>query len=214
MAARLTVVISQASIRDGRAADLEESLVTRLMLTSGMDATLVGPLEHLEPNSTDFLCLSSFGQAIALLSWLDREQVAHHWQRLGLEGEVFELGEHGQPRAEGAKRVYHLPLTAGTGVETAVEQLETLLKDRNVKTVGIAVPPNGASSASTEPDNPISSARPTAVPQAKVPPAGAQLEKPPATAERAPSASQDSLADDEEWAELDRLVDDFEALDL
>ena len=58
MAARLTVIVSQSARREGRLVDIEETLVTELMMSPGMDATLVGPLENIRPDSTDYLCLN------------------------------------------------------------------------------------------------------------------------------------------------------------
>ncbi|MEZ6074932.1 MAG: hypothetical protein R3C56_04410 [Pirellulaceae bacterium] len=58
MAARLTVVISQSSIRHSQATDAEERLLSELMMTAGLDATLIGALDNVQIDSTDYLCLS------------------------------------------------------------------------------------------------------------------------------------------------------------
>ena len=88
MATRLTVIVSQAASRDSAVADLEETLVGELLMSDGIDANLVGPLEHMQAESTDCLCISGYRGSVAVLSWLETEQLAEAWQRLGLGGQV------------------------------------------------------------------------------------------------------------------------------
>ena len=93
MSARLTIIISQSSVRAGMAADLEETMVAELMMTPGFDATMIGPLESVEKDGTDFLCLSSFNHSLVLLTWLPLEQAQQNWERLGLDGQVIPIGD-------------------------------------------------------------------------------------------------------------------------
>ncbi len=140
MAARLTVIVSQSAIREGRLVDLEETLVTELMLAAGMDATLVGPLELIRPDSTDFLCLTGFQHSLAFVSWLDEQQVREHWGRLGLSGVVRCAGAAGDERTASGRVIYYFPLSMATGTETVLQGMRDLQRDRSVKTVGVALP--------------------------------------------------------------------------
>ena len=69
-------------MRHSRASDVEEALLTELMMTPGLDATLVGSLDGVQLDSTDYLCLSSFSQNLALVASLDVADGARHWERL------------------------------------------------------------------------------------------------------------------------------------
>ena len=86
MAPRLAVVVSQAPMRDARTADIEESIVAELIMVGGLDATLVGPLERIQPDSTDRLCLGGFTQDLALLSLDVRGGSGEMLERLGAIG--------------------------------------------------------------------------------------------------------------------------------
>lgn len=200
MAARLTVVVSQSAMRDSHASDLEETLVAELMMTSGLDATMIGPLEHVHPDDTDFICLNSFNHSFALVSWLPREHVAEHWNRLALEGEVVGLAD--QPSGTTGHKVLYLQLSPSAQLPSIVAQLKELLQQRNVKTVSIQLTsPRAAAS-------PMASAAATALTASKP----ADHPKP----EDLTVASHHSNDDDaeEEWQHLDQLVEDFDQLDL
>ncbi len=211
MAARLTVIISQSAIRHSRASDAEEALLTELLMTPGLDATLIGSLDEVQIDSTDYLCLSGFTQHVALVSSLTVPEVAQHWERLDLGGHVVSLGQtNGAP----GRRVYCLSLELGT--VQILAQLRQLLDDRSVQTVNLSLPvmPKPAS--------------PSAPVEAEVP-RNRNSSSPPAVAAKegvsAPALStddsqsrnnplRDSENSDEEWPNLDQLVDDFDALDL
>ena len=198
-------------------------------MSAGLDATLIGPLEFIQADSTDHLCLSGFNHSVVVVSWLPTEQVREHFQRLALGGSVRRLGEGDSlgpaalQAAPSGKRVYHLLLTSQSKISEVTAQLRNLLQDRNVKTVGISLP--GGSSAR----------KPLGVPTAPTSGAGSQAARgnhefkqeskaaaarpaveprtPPAAHPR-PSSGAYSSDSDDEWLELDQLVDDFDALDL
>jgi hypothetical protein len=194
---RLTVIISQSASRDSRAADAEETLLAELMMASGLDATLIGPLEHIAPESTDFLCLNSFNHSLALVSWLSAEQVASECQRLQLASQVVALGQLVSPEGA-AKRVYYFSMRQPTS--TILSQLLELKHDRSVQTVGIMLPGAGVTPSKTPP--PKAPSAPVVV-----------APNVPSTNGKKADASPDA-ADVDDWANLDQLVDDFDALDL
>lgn len=231
MAPRLTVIVSQSATRDGRAVDTEETLVAQLMMTPGLDATLIGALETIQADSTDFLCLSSFQHNFALVSWLDEASVVEHWQRLDLAGSVSRPGAiNGHSRKP---HIYYLQLTHATTVIDVLGQLEQLQRERSVKTVAIqlAGPPNQAKPVSPVAEYSKDGSLPvtiapsinvhaatTANTSAALPviqPMQSPSRQTPVLPTTATHASgQQSLDDDEEWEELDRLVDDLDAFEF
>lgn len=219
MAARLTVIVSQSAVRDSAVADLEETLVAELIMLHGLDANLVGALENMQPDSTDWLCVSGFRGSLAVVSWLSTEELSAAWQRLELGGQVRRLGT---PASEARVRsVIHFPIHHETKIADLTQQLKTLQDDQGVKTVGIAL-------AGTPGAKPQATSQNSGKPQ----PMEAQ-DKPPSrmperiirdsaevrTADRSKSEESgglDDSGDDEatQWPNLDQLVDDFDALDI
>lgn len=193
MAARLTVVISQSTIRDARAADTEGTLLAELMMVPGLDATLVGSLEEMQVESTDYLCLSSFSHNVALVTWLTCLQAAEQWRRLELGGQVVQAGDV----PVGKTRIVHyLSLKAGTSA--ILSRLKQLLADKSVQTVSLLLPMSKASQAQPS----ISSGAKTDAAYAKPEPS---IQPTPVDSTQVP---------ENQWTDLDRLVDDFESLDL
>ena len=199
MAARLTVVVSQSAMRDSHASDLEETLVAELMMTSGLDATMIGPLEHVTQEDTHFICPNSFNHSFALVSWLPRADVVEHWNRLGLEGEVVEFSD--KPSGSTGHKVFYLQLSPSAQLPTIVSQLKALLAQRNVKTVSIQLTNPSAPPLKTT----------TAASAASLPKPADQPK--PAIQPVVPHSPGDTESD-EEWTHLDQLVDDFDQLDL
>ncbi len=235
MAKRLTVIISQSSSRHSQAADAEERLLSELIMAPGIDATLVGSLDNVQPDSTDYLCLSGFaGQTLAVVSSLSVEQVAQQWARLQLNGKVVRMG---QPGVAGQRRVIHFPLSSDT--PGMLSELRQLLADQAVATVQVLMPLGSVPLGSVPLANPrrlplvSASAQPLADESSGPPPAavGQQALPRQAPASRVPAspvaaspvpaspvtASPANQSADEragEWPDLDRLVDDLDALDL
>ena len=224
MSARLTIIISQSSVRAGMAADLEETMVAELMMTPGFDATMIGPLESVEKDGTDFLCLSSFNHSLVLLTWLPLEQAQQNWERLGLDGQVIPIGDEapaGQATSSPARKVFYIQMTESMDAKVALRQLAELLASRQVKTVGInlAPPPRPEkktqveAAARSEPKianiEPVKNGS-TGVPS---PVQESTADSRPKIVVQDQSSSREEL-EDQEWEHLDKLVDDFESLDL
>lgn len=218
MVARLTVIVCQAGTYSGATSDLEESLVAELMMTNGMDATMVGPLERIDPSDTDYLCIHSFNHSLAILSWLSLEQVQEHWSRLGLQGQAVSLGTLAEAKVSAVvnentsskRKIYHHQLTAASSLEDIVAQLKELWESRNVKTVSIAgMPlPSKSENLPTQPSLPLVReirATDQAANPSIEPIQGAGLDT------DSEASTQDEQIEDEV---LDQLVDDFDALDL
>ena len=201
MAARLTVVISQSSIRHSQATDAEERLLSELMVTPGLDATLIGSLDNVQIDSTDYLCLSGFAsQRLALISALSLEEVAEHWARLQLGGQVVQVG---QASSTTERRIYYFSLSSN--IESTLTQLRQLHSDQSVKTVDVLLPLGNIASSRESGSNP-SGSQPSPPARTSLPAAAIPVQ---AVGQRQPMEESE-----QQWPDLDRLVDDFDALDL
>lgn len=220
MAVRLPVIVSQAEARDSRAADIEQSLVAELIMSGGLDATLVAPLRRIQPESTDLLCLKGFSHDLALLSWMTLDEARQAWQNLGLDGDWVALqpeSDDAQPAIrQASRRIYYLQLQPHSNPRSLCDRLRARLEAMRVKTVTLQMPkarisdkalptiPNAASpmpgvprSKSSQPATDASDeAAPVSTPQPSV-----------------PARSGQSTAEPQ-WDQLDQLVDDLDALDL
>lgn len=172
MASRLTVVVSQSLSRDAASADLEETLVAELMMTTGLDATMVGPLERIQTDDTDFLCVSSFQHSFVIASWLSPEDLQSHWQRLGLDGSVVPLTLDGSTSSSGdgriapstgSKRIYHVRLQSDSKIASILPRLQQLLADRQVKTVEIDLLSSNVSGMRAKAGEPVKASAPQPV---------------------------------------------------
>ncbi len=208
-------------MRHSRASDVEEALLTELMMTPGLDATLVGSLDGVQLDSTDYLCLSSFSQNLALVASLDVAEVARHWERLGLDGHIVPVGHaNGTP----GRRVYYLPLELGTA--SILAHLKQLLIDRTVQTVSLLLPVMAKPQPTV--DKPAVD-KPAVESIGPLPTSLSKLNSSTVAAAQGAiptvlPADQKALtrtaveleleAAEPQWPDLDRLVDDFDALDL
>lgn len=212
MAKRLTVVISQSATRHNQAADAEERLLSELMMAPGMDATLVGSLDSVQIDSTDYLCLSGTGnQTLAVVSSLSFEQVAQQWARLQLAGQVV---RRGQTSPVDQRRVIYFPLPSDTA--STLQELRQLLLDQAVQTVGVTMPLS-KSVQIIPPDAFRRSPAQTALGQGSGLPSSplASIPSQPLPSQASVSPLGETPAEFEpEWPDLDRLVDDLDALDL
>jgi len=218
MAVRIPVVVSQSARRDGRSVELEESLITQLMLAPGLDATIVASLETIQFDSTDHLCLQDSGQEMILAGWLPLESAASAWARLQLGGRLCSFERSGPVHlSTGAapdRRIRYLQLTLQTRVDEVIQQLEQILASRRVHTVSIQLqsqPPQNPKNVSPGP-NPHQTAKPESLPPADSVLVGdSAIRKHDSSSSLSPAAV-DSKSND--WENLDKLVDDLDALDL
>jgi hypothetical protein len=214
MAPRLAVVVSQAPMRDARVADIEESIVAELIMVGGLDATLVGPLERILPDSTDLLCLSGFTQDIALLSWMPTDEAARLWAGLELSGTVVPMSLDGSAAVPvshlAGRRIFYIQLTAQSIPTQVCKQLKARLELLRVQPVSLQL----------KMPSPMKSP-PTAVPTPGLPqPLPQPLEQVtampvlPAPASTVTKVATDGDASDSQWKNLDQLVDELDLLDL
>jgi hypothetical protein len=197
-------------MRDARIADIEESIVAELIMVGGLDATLVGPLERILPDSTDLLCLSGFTQDLALVSWMPSDQAAKLWTELQLSGTLVPMSLDGSvaiPNSQKTeRRVFYIQLTAQSVPAQVCKQLKARLDLLRVQPVSLQL--NLKSPMKSSP-----SAKPATAIDSRVQP----LEQP-ARAPLSPLAPKLSNASnnssDSQWKNLDELVDELDLLDL
>lgn len=177
-------------------------------MTPGLDATMIGALETVEADDTDFLCISSFNHSFAIISWLPANEVATQWQRLGLAGEIISATDASQATGTAdpadsnqARRIFHFRLTPKLTTNQILSELRQLLADRQVATFSIGMPP----AKRTPQPNELPRAKPKEAPPS---PQSSVSSNPPA------SPPTKAEPEEEEWQHLDQLVDDFESLDL
>lgn len=213
LAARLTVVVSQTANRSPAMTDLEETLVAELIMTPGMDATMVGPIERIQPEDTDFLCVSSFNYSFVLLSWRDTEIVAAEWQRLGLGGDVVALeNEESVSSSDAAKKILHWQLTESSQVSKIVAELKELLDARQTKVVPLSISPIATTAKSKDSaKQPTSSTLGATGNSSKAVEESATARQP---VQHLSETESEATVSDSQAQSLDQLVDDFDALDL
>jgi hypothetical protein len=209
MAIRLPVIITQSESRDQRASDIEESLVAELIMADGLDATLVGPLVRLLPDSTDMLCLKGFTHDLALLGWMPIEQADAWWRANGMTGVFVPLQGAGATSASGkltngapqlGRRIAYLQLEYTSDPGCICDSLRARLHDMRIKPTGVVPLPVVPSSSATPA---VKRNQRTTVENTIV-----------ASATPSVGKASSQAADDDEWPQLDRLVDDLDALDL
>ncbi len=188
-------------------------------MAAGLDATLIGALDNVQVDSTDYLCLSGLAnQRLALVSSLSLEEVAEQWTRLQLGGQVVRVGEAG---SSAGRRVYYFSLSSN--IEATLANLRQLLSDQAIKTVDVLMPlgkPAQPAASSHDSDSRKNGSQPSPparqvspIKMSKRPPSEPAL---PAASIPVQSTAQGDNVDEseEQWPDLDRLVDDFDALDL
>ena len=145
MAIRIPVVISQHERRAGSIADYEEQLITRIVMESGLDATLIAALNAIELDTTDHLCIEGLKGDFALATWESKEYVCEHLHRLGIPSlEIVPVD--GSPKSQSgdekfaAKKVFLIKLATNVNIDSTIKTLQNLLQSRSTPVFSIGVP--------------------------------------------------------------------------
>ncbi len=224
MAPRLAVVVSQAPMRDARIADIEESIVAELIMVGGLDATLVGALERILPDSTDLLCLSGFTQDLALLSWMPANEASRIWAGLQLSGTVVPMSLDGSAEVPNSqmrgRRVFYIQLTAQSVPKQVCKQLRARLEllriqpvslQMNMKSPMKSLPVANPKTAIDAPTQPLET---TAMSPFVTPPSTANGREARASTSPPALSTATNASADSQWKNLDQLVDELDLLDL
>jgi len=213
MAARLPVVISQALRREPAAIACEEKLITELLFTNGLDATLIGPIENVEVGSTDHLCLEGLKGPFALLSWTSIEDTRKQLSRMGVHGSIVNrdavslvsLPIDSTRNEDPDRRIDYYQLRADRVPKSWIDSLKEILEAREVKAFSIQVPGKPSPRPAVSP----AASKPDELPGIAI-----------VTAECTSRPSQvfaktiDPNDEDEVWEHLDTLVDDLDRSDF
>jgi len=147
MAIRIPVVISQHERRSGSIADYEEQLITRIVLESGLDATLIADLKSIELDTTDHLCVEGLKGDFALATWESLEYACTHLHRLGIPSlEIVPVDGSAKTRSGTAaglpKKIFFISLATSTSIDVTIKTLKGLLQARStpIFSIGAAIP--------------------------------------------------------------------------
>jgi hypothetical protein len=215
MAARLPVVISQSVRREPAAVNCEEQLITELLFTSGLDATLIGPLESIESGSTDHLCLEGLKGPFALLSWGSLSESQQQLTRLGIHGSIIDrdsdsLNKRAIETSGGQdpnRRIDFYRLNADRAGNYWIESLKKILEAQEVKAFSIQIQGKPAKQTAV-----VSRALPNG--PAERSPNETAAEKFAVNEPTVFLKTIDPNDEDEVWAHLDELVDDLDQADV
>ncbi|HUP79839.1 MAG TPA: hypothetical protein VM260_14905 [Pirellula sp.] len=146
MAVRIPVVISQHERRSGSIADYEEQLITRIVMESGLDATLIAELKSIELETTDHLCIEGLKGDFALATWESPIYVCTHLHRLGIPAlEIIPVD--GSPKTTSgdvglhlSKKILLISLSTNMGVDATIKTLKDLLAARSTPVFSIGAP--------------------------------------------------------------------------
>lgn len=147
MAIRIPVVISQHERRSGSVADYEEQLITRIVMESGLDATLIADLKSIQLDTTDHLCIEGLKGDFALATWESSQYVCDHLHRLGIPSleivpvDGSPVSRSGETRVP-PKKIFMVALAATTSIESTIKTLKDLLLSRSTPVFAIGAPIN------------------------------------------------------------------------
>ncbi len=212
MASRLPVVISQHASRAGKESQWEEGLIAALIFANGLDATLVHGLESIAEGSTDHLCLEGLMGDFALLSWLPWEVMVEELNRLQIAGRLLPYTKLGfqnpvELAAKSPKKIRAICLQEGYSETQVMAILQDWLDAQSVRLVSLGGPKTRTESPSIQQ---IPSPKPAPAPAPSPPSASKKQETPPTPPASVPPSPKGASIE-EDWAHLDKLVDDLDA---
>lgn len=146
MANRIPVVISQHERRAGSIADYEEHLITRIVMESGLDATLVADLSSIEVDTTDHLCIEGLKGDFALATWESAPYVCSHLHRLGIPLlEIIPVDgspktHSGDAKSQPPKKIFMISLATNISIDSTIKTLKDLLLSRSTPVFSIGDP--------------------------------------------------------------------------
>jgi len=207
MAVRIPVVISQHERRSGSVADYEEQLVTRLIFENGLDATLIADLNSIAIDTTDHLCIEGLKGDFALASWSSAAYVCEHLHRLGMPS-IEIVPVDGSPKMlsnqNGAipKKIYFVSLATNVPIESTIRTLRDLREARSIPVFSIGLSPHEkkSSPATTLPMVSLVSALP--------------VEPKKSSLSASSLLNEDVGVEDEEFPNIDQLMDDLDKFEI
>ncbi|MCY2984581.1 MAG: hypothetical protein NTY15_13230 [Planctomycetota bacterium] len=216
MAIRIPVVISQHERRAGSIADYEEQLITRIVMESGLDATLIADLKAIEHDTTDHLCIEGLKGDFALATWESTQYVCEHLHRLGVPSLEI-LPVDGSPKSHSgvesvpAKKIFLISLATNVSIDTTIKTLKDLLQSRSTPVFSIGALIHRAR---TETAKSPSEARPFAHSISQpIERAKPEIAKP-EIAKRVDQPASVTSAETDDFPNLDLLMDELDQFNL
>lgn len=208
MPIEMPVVVSQAAGANSAARDLEEHLVTRLMLDEAADVRLIGSLQQLQSSSTDQLMLERMSGEFVFLGWQSPQQSLERFASLGIPGRRAAHAADPQPPQQMGRRVYFFDLSNHPTIDSLIHQIKQCSADRTTKTIQIGLGASGPQqrTAPTIPTRPQTPSSPSSVQPSATPVAAISDDS---AGPSVPSDSDDAIDD-----ALESLVDELDQMDL
>ena len=225
MAIRIPVVISQHERRSGSVADYEEQLITRIVMESGLDATLIADLKSIQRDTTDHLCIEGLKGDFALATWESTQYVCDHLHRLGISSLEIIPVDGGQVSRSGSaslppKKIFFVALAATTSIEVTIKTLKDLLLSRSTPVFAIGAPIHRSRQA-----EPVTAASPPAGSSTALGPKPTQLNLQTSAIKNSPismrvdsvsavAAKPDAPLNDSDFPNIDQLMDDLDQFEM
>lgn len=216
MAIRIPVVISQHERRSGSISDYEEQLITRIVMESGLDATLIADLKSIELDTTDHLCIEGLKGDFALATWESSHYVCSHLHRLGIPS-VEIIPVDGSPKTQSgdvglqpSKKIFLIPLATSTSVDDTIKTLKDLLLSRSTPVFSLGAPIHRNKPVPSVPVPIIQSLR-------KIPSTIAPSSKVDSTASihnDIPKLITTAVSADAEFPNIDQLMDELDQFEI
>ncbi|WP_417737829.1 hypothetical protein [Rosistilla oblonga] len=204
----MPVVVSQAAGANQAHRDLEEKLVTRLMLDEAADVRLIGPMQQLQGNSTDQVMLERITSDFILLGWHAPEESLRNLQALGIAARRAAHAGDRNPPLRSCRGVYFIDLTKLKSIDDAILQIKACSANRANKTIQIGL--SAPSPKKSAPPVPPSSPPPTSQP-------ASPAAESPSTAERYVALGRNDHRDEPHDAvddAMESLIDELDQMDL
>ncbi len=216
MAIRIPVVISQHERRSGSIADYEEQLITRIVMESGLDATLIADLKSIELDTTDHLCLEGLKGDFALATWESSSYVCGHLHRLGIPS-VEIIPVDGSPKTQSgndglqpAKKILLISLATSSSVDATIKTLKNLLLARSTPVFSLGAPIHRNKPVPPVPDPMIQSQRQT--PSLNVP--SFKVDSASTIRKNTPKLITTAASTDGEFLNIDHLMDELDQFEI
>ena len=182
-------------------------MVTRLIFENGLDATLIADLNSIAIDTTDHLCIEGLKGDFALASWSSAAYVCEHLHRLGMPS-IEIVPVDGSPKMLSnqnggiPKKIYFVSLATNVPIENTIRTLRDLRESRSIPVFSIGLSPHEkkSSAAITLPLVSLVSALPIEPKKSTLP---------------APNLlNEDVGVDDEEFPNIDQLMDDLDKFEI
>lgn len=211
MAIRIPVVISQNERRSGSIADYEEQLITRVVMESGLDATLIADLKSIELHTTDHLCIEGLKGDFALATWETSEYVCDHLHRLGVPSiEIIPVdgspkSRSGDAGSRSIKKIFLVSLAINNSIDATIKTLKDLLEARSTPVFSLGAPIHRNIPIATILSPTVDRVQPSPMPRSVMPPpirvnASTQLVS--------------SVYPDSNFPNIDQLMDDLDQFEI